>query len=129
MTAEELADARAKQRTALISVAAAIVLVGAKLTTGLITGSLAFVAEAAHSATDLVAALLTLFAVRVATRPPDEEHHYGHGKAEHLAALGESALPAAGVGLHRLRVAAAAARRAATARPKPSGGPSPCWRS
>jgi cation diffusion facilitator family transporter len=90
MTAEELADARAKQRTALVSVAAAIVLVGAKLTTGLITGSLAFVAEAAHSATDLVAALLTLFAVRVATRPPDEEHHYGHGKAEHLAALGES---------------------------------------
>ena len=91
MTPEELADARAKQRTALVSVAAAIVLVGAKLTTGLITGSLAFVAEAAHSATDLVAALLTLFAVRVAVRPPDTEHHYGHGKAEHLAALGESA--------------------------------------
>src|SRR5919204_664731 len=37
------------------------------------------------------AALLTLFAVRVAVRPPDREHHYGHGKAEHLAALGESA--------------------------------------
>jgi cation diffusion facilitator family transporter len=92
MTAEELADARAKQRTALISVAAAVVLVAAKLATGLITGSLAFIAEAAHSATDLVAALLTLFAVRVAVRPPDTEHHYGHGKAEHLAALGESAV-------------------------------------
>lgn len=91
MTPEELADARAKQRTALVSVAAAIVLVGAKLATGLITGSLAFLAEAAHSATDLVAALLTLFAVRVAVRPPDTEHHYGHDKAEHLAALGESA--------------------------------------
>src|ERR671914_413494 len=38
-----------------------------------------------------VAALLTLFAVRVAIRPPDQEHHYGHGKAEHLAALGQSA--------------------------------------
>jgi cation diffusion facilitator family transporter len=38
-----------------------------------------------------VAALLTFFAVRVAVRPPDREHHYGHGKAEHLAALGESA--------------------------------------
>ena len=38
-----------------------------------------------------MAALLTLFAVRVAVRPPDREHHYGHGKAEHLAALGESA--------------------------------------
>ena len=67
-------------------------LVALKLGTGLITGSIAFLAEAAHSATDLVAALLTLFAVRVATRPPDEQHHYGHGKAEHLAALGESAV-------------------------------------
>ena len=62
-----------------------------KLATGLATGSLAFVAEAVHSGTDLVAALLTLFAVRVAIRPPDREHHYGHGKAEHLAALAESA--------------------------------------
>ena len=62
-----------------------------KLVTGLVTGSLAFVAEAVHSGTDLVAALLTLFAVRVAIRPPDRDHQYGHGKAEHLAALGESA--------------------------------------
>jgi cation diffusion facilitator family transporter len=88
---QEIADARAMQRTALVSVGAAIFLVTVKLVTGLITGSLAFVAEAVHSGTDLVAALLTLFAVRVAVRPPDQEHHYGHGKAEHLAALGESA--------------------------------------
>lgn len=88
---EELAAARARERTALVSVAAAIVLVAIKLVAGLVAGSLALVAEAAHSATDLVAALLTLFAVRVAVRPPDSEHHYGHGKAEHLAALGESA--------------------------------------
>jgi cation diffusion facilitator family transporter len=87
----EIADARAMQRTALVSVGAAVFLVTVKLVTGLITGSLAFVAEAVHSGTDLVAALLTLFAVRVAVRPPDQEHHYGHGKAEHLAALGESA--------------------------------------
>lgn len=80
-----------QQRTAAISVAAAIFLVAVKLVTGILTGSLAFVAEAAHSATDLVAALLTLFAVRVAVRPADEEHQYGHGKAEHLAALSESA--------------------------------------
>jgi cation diffusion facilitator family transporter len=87
----ETAGARDRQRTAAASVAAAIFLVAIKLVTGLVTGSLAFIAEAAHSATDLVAALLTLFAVRVAVRPPDREHHYGHGKAEHLAALGESA--------------------------------------
>jgi cation diffusion facilitator family transporter len=80
-----------QERTARLSVAAAVFLVCVKLATGVLTGSLAFVAEAAHSATDLVAALLTLFAVRVAVRPADEEHQYGHGKAEHLAALGESA--------------------------------------
>jgi cation diffusion facilitator family transporter len=85
------AEARAMQRTALVSVGAAVFLVAVKLATGLATGSLAFIAEGVHSGTDLVAALLTFFAVRVAVRPPDQEHHYGHGKAEHLAALGESA--------------------------------------
>ena len=88
----DLVAAHARRRSALFSVAAAVFLVALKLGTGLATGSIAFLAEAAHSATDLVAALLTLFAVRVALRPPDQEHHYGHGKAEHLAALAESAL-------------------------------------
>jgi cation diffusion facilitator family transporter len=87
----EIDEAQAMRRTALVSVGAAIFLVAVKLITGIVTGSLAFLAEAVHSGTDLVAALLTLFAVRVAVRPPDREHHYGHGKAEHLAALGESA--------------------------------------
>jgi cation diffusion facilitator family transporter len=82
--------AGAQQRTALFSVLAAGFLVAVKLATGLVTGSLGLIAEAAHSGTDLVAALLTLFAVRIAGRPADEEHHYGHGKAEHLAALAES---------------------------------------
>jgi cation diffusion facilitator family transporter len=85
------AEARARQRTALVSIAAAVFLVAVKLATGIATGSLAFLAEAVHSGTDLVAALLTFFAVRVAIRPPDRDHQYGHGKAEHLAALGESA--------------------------------------
>src|ERR671924_1771482 len=93
--AADLVAAQARRRSALFSVAAAGFLVALKLGTGLATGSLAFLAEAAHSATDLVAALLTLFAIRVALRPPDEQHHYGHGKAEHLAALGESTFLAA----------------------------------
>jgi cation diffusion facilitator family transporter len=88
---QESQEVRVRRRTALLSVVAALMLVAIKLVTGLVTGSLAFVAEAVHSGTDLVAALLTLFAVRVAVRPPDREHHYGHGKAEHLAALAESA--------------------------------------
>jgi divalent metal cation (Fe/Co/Zn/Cd) transporter len=83
-------DAQAGTRTALFSVVAATVLIALKLGAGLATGSLGLLAEAAHSGTDLVAALLTLFAIRVAVRPADQEHHYGHGKAEHLAALGES---------------------------------------
>jgi cation diffusion facilitator family transporter len=85
-------SATARRRTALFSVVAAAALVAIKLTAGLLTGSLGLAAEAAHSATDLVAALLTLFAVSVAVRPADREHHYGHGKAEHLAALAESAV-------------------------------------
>src|SRR5919199_116336 len=90
-TAERSAEEiRAQQRTALLSVAAACFLVAVKLGAGLVTGSLGLIAEAAHSGTDFVAALLTLFAVRIAVRPADEEHHYGHGKAEHLAALAES---------------------------------------
>ena len=79
-----------QQRTARLSVVAALFLVALKLVTGLITGSLGLIAEAAHSGTDVVAALLTVFAIRVAVRPADEEHNYGHGKAEHLAALAES---------------------------------------
>jgi len=83
-------DVAAQKRTAALSVGAALLLVAVKLSAGLASGSLGLIAEAAHSGTDLVAALLTLFAIRIAVRPADEQHHYGHGKAEHLAALAES---------------------------------------
>jgi cation diffusion facilitator family transporter len=73
-------------------VAAAAALIGLKLGTGLATGSLGLLSEAVHSGTDLVAALLTFFAVGVAGRPADRGHQYGHGKAEHLAALAEGAI-------------------------------------
>jgi cation diffusion facilitator family transporter len=79
-----------QRKTALLSVLAACVLIALKLATGLATGSLGLVSEAVHSGTDLVAALLTFFAVGVAGRPADPGHQYGHGKAEHLAALGEA---------------------------------------
>lgn len=70
----------------------AAALIGLKLGTGLATHSLGLLSEAAHSGTDLVAALLTFFAVGVAARPADVGHQYGHGKAEHLSALGEGAI-------------------------------------
>lgn len=75
-----------------MSVLAAAALVGLKLATGLATNSLGLISEAAHSGTDLVAALLTFFAVGVAVRPADRGHPWGHGKAEHLAALAEAAI-------------------------------------
>ncbi|HUZ14749.1 MAG TPA: cation diffusion facilitator family transporter [Gaiellaceae bacterium] len=80
-----------QRRTALMSVFAACALIALKLATGLATNSLGLVSEAIHSGTDLVAALLTFFAVGVAVRPADPGHQYGHGKAEHLAALAEAA--------------------------------------
>src|SRR5919204_1254566 len=80
-----------QRRTALVSVLAATALVALKLGTGLATGSLGLVSEAVHSGTDLVAALLTFLAIGVAVRPADRSHQFGHGKAEHLAALAEGA--------------------------------------
>ena len=81
-----------QRRTALMSVFAAVVLIAVKLATGLATHSLGLLSEALHSGTDLVAALLTFCAVGVAARPADEGHRYGHGKAEHLAALAEASI-------------------------------------
>jgi cation diffusion facilitator family transporter len=81
-----------QRRTALLSVLAAVALVALKLGTGLATHSLGLVSEALHSGTDLVAALLTFFALGVAVRPADVQHAYGHGKAEHLAALAEGGI-------------------------------------
>jgi cation diffusion facilitator family transporter len=80
-----------QRRSALVSVAAAAFLVVLKLSVGLATHSLGLVSEAAHSGTDLVAALLTFFAIRVSARPADITHQFGHGKAEHLSALAEAA--------------------------------------
>jgi cation diffusion facilitator family transporter len=79
-----------QRRSALVSVFAAAALVLLKLGAGLPTNSLGLISEAAHSGTDLVAALLTYFAIRVAARPADVGHQFGHGKAEHLSALAEA---------------------------------------
>ncbi|HEY3185112.1 MAG TPA: cation diffusion facilitator family transporter [Gaiellaceae bacterium] len=81
-----------QRRAALTSVVAAAALIVLKLSVGLETHSLGLLSEALHSGTDLVAALLTFFALRVAERPADIQHQYGHGKAEHLAALAEGAI-------------------------------------
>jgi cation diffusion facilitator family transporter len=81
-----------KRDAALGSVMAAVFLTGLKLAVGILTGSLGILAEAMHSGLDLVAALVTFFAVRISDRPPDKEHQYGHGKVENLSALIETLL-------------------------------------
>src|SRR5688572_15083556 len=97
-----------QRRTALVSIGAAATLVAIKLGSGLASGSLGLVSEALHSGTDLVAAILTFFAIGVAGRPADRAHQYGHGKAEHLAALAEAgvlaivSLAVAGLAVARL---------------------------
>lgn len=83
---------REKRLVAISSVAAGVFLTGLKLGVGLLTGSLGILAEALHSALDLGAALITLFAVRLSDKPMDEEHLYGHGRVENLSALAEMSL-------------------------------------
>ena len=115
-----------QRRTALISVLAAIALIAVKLVTGLGSGSLGLVAEALHSGTDLVAALLTFFALGYAVKPADTSHQYGHHKAEHLAALAEASV----LGLVSIGVGAlAAARLGGALEPDvtATGGRSPPW--
>jgi cation diffusion facilitator family transporter len=81
-----------KLGAAMMSVLSAIVLTGLKILVGVLSGSLGILAEAAHSGLDLLAALVTYFAVSVACRPADRDHPYGHGKVENLSALVETLL-------------------------------------
>jgi cation diffusion facilitator family transporter len=83
---------RDKRGVALSSVIAAIFLTSMKLVVGLLTGSLGILSEAAHSALDMVAAAVTLLAVRLSGRPASSSYTYGHGKIENLSALFETVL-------------------------------------
>jgi cation diffusion facilitator family transporter len=82
----------AKRSAALFSVLAAFGVTFLKLLTGLLTGSLGMLSEAAHSGIDLIAAGITLFSVQVSDRPADADHTYGHGKIESLSAAVEAVL-------------------------------------
>ncbi len=81
-----------KERVALGSILASGGLTAAKAAVGFATGSLAILTDAAHSLIDLLATVMTYFAVRVGDKPADDEHHYGHGKIESISALAETAL-------------------------------------
>jgi len=88
---ELIAEGRKEvQKAAAWSVVAAALLTFIKLITGLVTNSIGVISEALHSGLDLLAAGITLVAVRRASQAPDSEHQYGHGKIENFAALAET---------------------------------------
>jgi cation diffusion facilitator family transporter len=90
------ATPRGQTQTALVSIGAAVLLVVLKLGTGIASGSLALVSAGIESSGDVIAAILTLLAIRLGGQPPDREHPYGHRRAENLAALGEAAILSGG---------------------------------
>jgi cation diffusion facilitator family transporter len=81
-----------KEQAAFWSIIASFVLTLGKLGAAVLSGSLALYSEAAHGLIDVAATSMTWFAVRAADKPADNEHHYGHGKIESLAALIETAM-------------------------------------
>jgi ferrous-iron efflux pump FieF len=87
---------RLRSRATYASVAVSAILIVLKFGAWLATGSVAMLSSLVDSMLDLVASVVNLFAVRQALEPPDREHRFGHGKAEPLAALGQSAFLAGG---------------------------------
>jgi cation diffusion facilitator family transporter len=78
-----------RSRTVLFSISSNTLLLAVKLVAGVLTGSVSILSEAVHSATDLVASVVAFVAVRRSLSPPDESHHYGHGRFENLAGIFE----------------------------------------
>jgi cation diffusion facilitator family transporter len=81
-----------KQRVALISFFTSAILAVAKFAAAIFSGSLGLLSEAFQTMLDVLATGLTLFAVRVADKPADDDHHYGHAKIENVVALIETAM-------------------------------------
>ena len=92
MTTGAVTDGRAAWWYAVLSIAAAVLTIGLKVGAYLLTGSVGLFSDAAESLVNLVAAAAALWALSVALRPPDEEHAFGHNKAEYFSSGLESAL-------------------------------------
>lgn len=85
-------DRRELVRYAWLSVAAAVITMGIKFTAFLVTSSVGLLSDAMESTVNLVAATGAVVALTVASRPADEEHEYGHAKAEYFASFAEGAM-------------------------------------
>src|SRR5580693_9630524 len=83
-------DNRLKERAALASIAVSALMTATKFAAGLVSGSLAVLSEAGHNLAHVATTALTYFAIRIANKPADEEHQFGHAKVEALAALLET---------------------------------------
>jgi cation diffusion facilitator family transporter len=92
MTKGSATNGISTRRYAWLSIAAAIVTIGLKLGAYFLTGSVGLFSDAAESVVNLVAAVAVLWALTLAERPPDEEHAFGHNKAEYFSSGLESAL-------------------------------------
>lgn len=79
-------------RFAVLSIAAALVTIGLKAAAYFVTGSVGLLSDALESVINLVAAVVTLIALTIAARPPDEDHEHGHDKAEYFASGFEGVL-------------------------------------
>jgi cation diffusion facilitator family transporter len=83
-------------RAAALSFTSNFSLMILKLAVGVLTGSIAVLSDAVDSAEDALASSFAFLTIRLASRPADEEHPYGHGKAESIAAGGQAVLIAVG---------------------------------
>ena len=92
----DASQARLRNRATYASVAVSVGLIVIKFAAWIATGSVAMLSSLVDSLLDVVASTLNLVAVRHALEPADREHRFGHGKAEPLAALGQSAFLAGG---------------------------------
>lgn len=81
-----------KTIAALVSVLSNTILVIAKLVVGTLIGSVSVISEAIHSGIDLLASVIALFSVQLASVPADETHAYGHGKIENVSGTVEALL-------------------------------------
>lgn len=78
---------KAGSRLGWISIATNILLFGLKYSAGVLSGSVALIADAWHTLTDSLSSIVVIVGIRVSKKPPDEKHPYGHGRAEWIASM------------------------------------------
>ena len=81
-----------KQKTAQLSIATISLLLMLKISVGIYTNTVSIISEAIHSAVDLIATLITYYAIKKSANSPDDNHHYGHGKFENISGTLEGLL-------------------------------------